>query len=568
MTTDSVAKQASFADEGWSVGGMAKGAGMLAPGLATMLVLITTDAVVDGDRLRDQLLEACRTSFDRVDSDGCMSTNDTVIVMSSGASGIRPLPADFQAALNEVCHDLALQLLADAEGAAHNIAIKVEHAASEDDAVEVGRAIARSNLFKCAIFGQDPNWGRVLAAIGTTTADFEPDRIDVSFNGVQVCRDGGIGDPRELVDLSGREVSVEVNLRNGPHSATIWTNDLTYEYVKENAEYLDMNPVSLVEKASILTETLPWLETYAGKIVVIKYGGNAMIDEDLKRAFAQDIVFMKRCGVHPVVVHGGGPQISSMLKRLGIVSEFRGGLRVTSPEAMEIVRMVLVGQVGRDLVGLINSHSTLAVGLSGEDGGLFTAERRGTVIDGAEVDLGLVGDVASVRTEAIEGLINSGSVPVVASIAPDLHGVVHNVNADTAAAALAVALQAERLVVLTDVEGLYRDWPNSSSVISELSASELRELMPGLESGMVPKMEACLRAVEGGLTRATVTDGRVPHALLLEIFTNAGIGTMVTQDGLVRLGSRVFSRDEGIPPHEYANGEFGMRARETSKGEA
>ena len=306
--------------------------------------------------------------------------------------------------------------------------------------------------------------------------------------------------------------------------------------------------LSLVEKASILTETLPWLETYAGKIVVIKYGGNAMIDENLKRAFAQDIVFMKRCGIHPVVVHGGGPQISSMLSRLGITSEFRGGLRVTSPEAMEVVRMVLVGQVGRDLVGLINSHSTLAVGLSGEDGGLFVAERRGTVVDGEEVDLGLVGDVVAVRTEAIAGLIASGSVPVVATIAPDVNGVVHNVNADTAAAALAVALQAERLVVLTDVEGLYRDWPASTEIIRELPASELRELMPTLESGMLPKMEACLRAVEGGLTRATVTDGRVPHALLLEIFTNAGIGTMVTQDGLIRLGSRVFSAAEGIPP--------------------
>jgi acetylglutamate kinase len=315
--------------------------------------------------------------------------------------------------------------------------------------------------------------------------------------------------------------------------------------------------LSLVEKASILTEALPWLETYAGKTVVIKYGGNAMVDENLKRAFAQDIVFMKRCGVHPVVVHGGGPQISAMLDRLGIVSEFRGGLRVTSAEAMEVVRMVLVGQVGRDLVNLINRHSTLAVGMSGEDGGLFTAVRRGTMVDGKEVDLGLVGDVVSVRTEAVQGLINSGSVPVVASIAPDLDGVVHNVNADTAAAALAVALQAERLVVLTDVEGLYRDWPASTEVITELSASELRELMPGLEAGMVPKMEACLRAVEGGLTRATVTDGRVPHALLLEIFTNAGIGTMVTADGLIRLGSRVFPAAEGIPPHEYANGDFG-----------
>jgi acetylglutamate kinase len=323
------------------------------------------------------------------------------------------------------------------------------------------------------------------------------------------------------------------------------------------SQQAETRPLSLVEKASILTETLPWLETYAGKIVVIKYGGNAMIDDDLKRAFAQDIVFMKRCGIHPVVVHGGGPQISSMLSRLGIASEFRGGLRVTSPEAIEVVRMVLVGQVGRELVGLINTHSTLAVGLSGEDGGLFIAERRGAVVDGQEVDLGLVGDVVSVRTEAVEGLISSGSVPVVASIAPDLNGVVHNVNADTAAAALAVALNAERLVVLTDVKGLYRDWPNSSEVITELSASELRELMPDLESGMVPKMEACLRAVEGGLTRATVVDGRVPHALLLEIFTNVGIGTMVTQDGLVRLGSRVFSRDEGIPPHEYGNGDFG-----------
>jgi glutamate N-acetyltransferase/amino-acid N-acetyltransferase len=237
MTTDTVAKQASYADEGWSVGGMAKGAGMLAPGLATMLVVLTTDAVVDNDLLPGQLADACRTSFERVDSDGCMSTNDTVILMSSGASGVRPTAVDFSAALSETCRDLALQLLHDAEGAAHDIAVAVEHAASEDDAVEVGRAIARSNLFKCAIFGGDPNWGRVLAAIGTTRADFEPDRIDIRLNGVQVCRDGAAGDPRDLVNLTGRAVTVEVNLRNGRHGATIWTNDLTYDYVKENAEY-------------------------------------------------------------------------------------------------------------------------------------------------------------------------------------------------------------------------------------------------------------------------------------------------------------------------------------------
>ena len=237
MTTDTVPKQACYADEGWSVGGMAKGAGMLAPGLATMLVMLTTDAAVDPERLPGQLAEACHKSFERIDSDGCMSTNDTVILMSSGASGARPRAEDFQAALDETCVDLATQLIADAEGASHDIAITVEHAASEDDAVEVGRAIARSNLLKCAIFGQDPNWGRVLAAVGTTAAEFEPDRIDVSFNGVEVCRDGGIGEPRQLVDLSGRKVDIVVNLRNGGHAATIWTNDLTYDYVKENAEY-------------------------------------------------------------------------------------------------------------------------------------------------------------------------------------------------------------------------------------------------------------------------------------------------------------------------------------------
>ena len=237
LTTDSVPKQTSYADEGWLIGGMAKGAGMLAPGLATMLVVLTTDAVVDPDLLRDQLAEACLRSFERVDSDGCMSTNDTVILMSSGASGVRPTSSDFQAALAETCHDLARQLLADAEGAAHTIAVRVNHAASEDDAVQVGRAIARSNLLKCAVFGRDPNWGRVLAALGTTTADFDPDRIDVAFNGVQVCRNGSIGDPRELVDLSDHDVHLEVDLHNGTHSATIWTNDLTYDYVKENAEY-------------------------------------------------------------------------------------------------------------------------------------------------------------------------------------------------------------------------------------------------------------------------------------------------------------------------------------------
>ena len=282
-----------------------------------------------------------------------------------------------------------------------------------------------------------------------------------------------------------------------------------------------------IHPAETLAGALPWLIEYHGKVVVVKYGGNAMIDDELKKAFAQDIAFLRFAGFKPVVVHGGGPQISKMLDKLGIKSEFKGGLRVTTPEAMDVVRMVLVGQVQRELVGLINQHGHIAVGLSGEDAGLFTAKATNTVVDGEEVDLGLVGEVAHVRPEAVEDLVESGRIPVISSVAPDVNGLVHNVNADTAAAALAIALGAEKLMVLTDVEGLYRDWPDSDDVIQEISPEMLAQLMPSLDSGMVPKMQACYDAVTGGVPRATVVDGREPHAVLLELFTKEGVGTQV-----------------------------------------
>lgn len=280
-------------------------------------------------------------------------------------------------------------------------------------------------------------------------------------------------------------------------------------------------------KAATLAAALPWLMKYHGKTIVVKYGGNAMVDDTLKKAFAEDVVFLRMAGFKPVVVHGGGPQISQMLDRLGIESEFKGGLRVTTDEAMDVVRMVLVGQVQRELVGLINQHGPLAVGLSGEDGGLFTAQRTNLVIDGEEVDLGLVGEVASVRPEAVLDVIEAGRIPVISSVAPDPEGAVHNVNADTAAAALAVALGAEKLLILTDVEGLYENWPDSDDVIGEISPEALADMMPTLASGMVPKMAACLAALEGGVPRTTVVDGRQPHAVLLEIFTDEGVGTQV-----------------------------------------
>ncbi|RAY17243.1 acetylglutamate kinase [Actinomadura craniellae] len=283
----------------------------------------------------------------------------------------------------------------------------------------------------------------------------------------------------------------------------------------------------VLAKAATLIEALPWLERLHGRTVVIKYGGHAMSEESLRHAFAEDIVFLRYVGLRPVIVHGGGPQINAALEKHGIESTFTAGLRVTTPEAMEVVRMVLVGQVNRDVVGLINRHGPFAVGMSGEDANLFTAERKPAMVDGHPVDIGQVGEIVEVRVDAVHSLLADGRVPVISSIARGDNGEIYNVNADTAAAALAVALDASKLVVLTDVEGLYADWPNSEEVIDRLTADELAALLPGLSAGMVPKMEACLQAVRGGVPRAHVLDGRVAHSLLLEIFTDEGVGTMV-----------------------------------------
>ncbi|MEO3783595.1 acetylglutamate kinase [Actinocorallia sp. B10E7] len=282
-----------------------------------------------------------------------------------------------------------------------------------------------------------------------------------------------------------------------------------------------------MDKAAVLIEALPWLERFHDKIVVVKYGGNAMTEDSLRESFASDIVFLRLAGLRPVVVHGGGPQINAALEKFGIESHFTAGLRVTTPEAMDVVRMVLTGQVNREVVGLINSHGPYAVGMSGEDAHLFTAQKLYAVVDGEQVDIGQVGEIVKVDAGAVHSLISDGRIPVISSVARGENGEVFNVNADTAAAALASELGAAKLIVLTDVEGLYADWPNSDEVIRELTAAELEELMPGLSSGMVPKMGACLHAVSNGVPQAHVLDGRVPHSLLLEVFTDEGIGTMV-----------------------------------------
>lgn len=294
-------------------------------------------------------------------------------------------------------------------------------------------------------------------------------------------------------------------------------------------------PVSALEaltpthKASVLLEAMPWLRAYRGATIVVKYGGNAMVDDSLKRAFAQDILFLHQVGLRPVVVHGGGPQINAMLQRLGIESEFRGGLRVTTPEVMDVVRMVLTGSVQRELVSLLNEVDSDAVGISGEDGGLLRARQRLATVDGESVDVGLVGDVVEVDPGPVTELLDQGRIPVISSVAPLVTDptTVLNVNADTAAAAIAIALGAQKLIMLTDVEGLYSAWPDRSSLVSRIGVDALEALLPELESGMIPKMEACLRAVRGGVGQAHVVDGRQPHSMLLEIVTDDGVGTVV-----------------------------------------
>lgn len=306
-------------------------------------------------------------------------------------------------------------------------------------------------------------------------------------------------------------------------------------------------------KAEALTEALPWIKTFAGATIVIKYGGNAMISPELQQSFADDIAFLRFAGIRPVVVHGGGPQISAMLARLGIESEFKAGQRVTSEEAAEVIRMVLAGQVNREIVSRINMNGNAAIGLSGEDADLLLAHKTVAEVDGQTVDLGRVGEIAQVNTTVLGELLDAGRVPVICSIASEIGGEAGkplNINADLAASSVAKALGAEKLIMLTDVPGLYANWPDTSSLISRIGPDRLRELLPSLDAGMIPKMTAALEAIEHGVKQAHIIDGRMAHSLLLEVFTSEGIGTMV-ENGVVEPaplgdGHRGFAGDAGV----------------------
>jgi len=551
LTTDTRTKEVLVEAEGFVVGGMAKGAAMLSPNMATMLAVLTTDASSSHGDLQAALGRAVRGSFNEMTVDGCTSTNDTVIVMASG-HGSKASEAALTEALKAACDDLAVQMVADAEGGTKVVRVHVVGAVDDDSARRAVRRVAESQLVKSSWYGEDPNWGRVVSELGSAGTPFDPDRVSVAYGAVTVCR-GGVAvdhDEKALRGILGSAFRhhLRPRSRNG-----IGLDHQRRSHARvcraQHGTIVSRLDLPAAVKAAVLCDALPHIRRFAGRTVVIKYGGNALagqsdglvadesaavtaLDSDGAGArgkgsdpleqFAEDVVLLRSIGILPVVVHGGGPQIGSLMARLGKVPEFRGGLRVTDSETLEIARMVLVGKVNRDIVGMINVHGPLAVGLSGEDAGMITAAAR-------DPELGYVGDVVAVDPTIVHRLLAEGLVPVIATIGSDRSGQAYNINADTVAGAIAETLEAEKLVFLTDVEGIRSDAADATTLIHELVADELDEMVASgaVAEGMVPKAMACVHAVRHGVASAHVLDGRVTHAVLLELLTSEGVGTMV-----------------------------------------
>ena len=576
------------------VAGIAKGSGMIAPDMATMLAFVFTDLAIPAPVLQEALHQSVGASFNRITVDADTSTNDTVLLAATGASGVKvagettsagawnsgvepdagdgdPGPWDaFQSALDAVTLDLAHQIVRDGEGATKFVAVTVTGAADDEAAAAIARAVAESPLVKTAVGAADANWLLIGMAAGKSGRSVDQDRLAVWIGDEQCAEAGatrpGYDEARADRHLQGSEIDIRVDVGIGAGSATVWTCDLTHDFIDLNARYRQRQrnpdqPPALAgaepagsvgqqrgdtggqhpapaaagsaargfepdRRARVLVEALPYIQRFRDSVVVVKLGGHAMTDPALTSSFGQDVMLLRSVGLRPVVVHGGGPQIGEHLARLGLVSEFRDGLRVTDADTLEVVRMVLVGKVGRDIVAAINLHGAGAVGLSGEDGRLVTAVPR-------DPALGFVGDVARVDPTVIERLLNENMIPVVSSIGADADGQAYNINADTMAAALAGALRAEKVVYLTDVAGLLADVDDPGSILARVTAAEMEALIVAgtVSGGMVPKARACVDAIRAGCGSAHLLDGRIPHAVLLELFTDAGIGTMVIADG-------------------------------------
>ena len=535
MTTDRVVKRSSAAvsigDEVVYITAIAKGSGMIHPNMATMLAYVCTDAVCSAEDLQTVLKEATDASFNQISVDRDTSTNDTVLLLANGASGVSvgPDTAAFVEAIGDVCRDLARQIAADGEGATRLISLQVTGAGTLEAARSLSRAAISSNLFKCSVYGDMSGSGRCMAAVGAHAGALgialDEGALSVQVNGVLEVS-GGVP-TGELAAMTGPEVVYTVDLGQGDASAWAWGCDFSYGYVSVNAvtksEPLETHSPGL--KRRLLVEALTYIRRFAGRLAVIKYGGAAMVRDDLKDAFAEDLTLLKAAGLLPVVIHGGGPEISRTLDLLGKETHFIDGIRVTDPGSMKIVEMVLTGSVNTDIVTRIHANGGRAIGLSGKDGALLSA--RKLRVEGR--DYGQVGVVDEVRCEVLTTLLAEDYIPVISPVGVDAHGETFNINADEVSAQVAIALGATKLLYLTDVPGILHD----DELVSEATPEQIAEFITDgvVQGGMIPKVRSMLSALEGGVTSGHIIDGRVPHNLLAELFTDRGVGTWVKKSG-------------------------------------
>ena len=559
LTTDTRMKMASrtldLDGTEVTISAICKGSGMIAPALATMIGVVVTDCAIQAKLLQTALRRAAITSFNQLTVDCDMSTNDAVFILANGAAKNRPIEepgADYErfaVALESICQELAREIAADGEGATKRIEVRINESPTVELARDIAKKIAGSPLVKSAIFGADPNWGRVLATVGAHTGtlgltDVKPDLATVRIQGVTVYRAGDIFEQRELLKAKMRELEVliEVDLAAGKESGVAWGCDLSFDYVKINADYTSLtvetptgdaakedhfSNYSPALKVSLLVEALRYIDSFKGQRCVVKYGGAAMTKESLKHSFCQDILLLHAVGLRPIVVHGGGPDITRALERQGAgTPEFIDGVRVTSAADLKVVEMVLTGSINTELVTLLNRTGGSAVGLSGKDGALLKAKK---LVKPNGPDLGQVGELVEVNAGLLNLMLDQGYIPVISPVGLGQDGHSYNLNADTVAAGVAVATKAEKLIYLSDVAGILEN----GELLSELSASELRgKIQSGaVKGGMAVKSESILQVLQSGATKNVhVIDGRTPHSIIAELFTEKGVGTILHVD--------------------------------------
>jgi glutamate N-acetyltransferase / amino-acid N-acetyltransferase/acetylglutamate kinase len=557
MTTDTRPKMASrevtLGGKTAILSAICKGSGMLAPQLATAMCLVTTDAAVTPRALQDVLVRAAERTLNMVSVDGEMSTNDCVFVLANGLAGnariSEPGPdlSVLETALTDLLGEMARAMAADGEGATKMMEVVVTGAPTEAIARECALAISASPLVKAAVFGSDPNWGRIVATVGARAGaqawPLDPMQAKVVLQGVTVFAEGApVEFDRESLRARMRETRVDVlvALGQGDGRAVAWGCDLSYDYVKINADYsalITQKPDGGVAKddrvshytpaikKALLAEALKYISAFSGQIAVIKYGGAAMVKESLKEAFAEDVTLLKRVGLKPVVVHGGAPEITKTLEKLGERSEFVDGMRITDAQSLPVVEMVLTGKVNQELVALLNARNAGAVGLSGKDGKLLRAQKAGHE---SGRDLGHVGHVVEVNRDFLRMFLDGGYVPVISPIGLADDGGSLSINADEVAAQVAVALGARKLIYLTDVPGILESAPNGE-LVRQLTVQDLaRRVEAGaITGGMKWKAQSILAALAGGVERVHVLDGRQPHTVIAELFTDRGVGSLV-----------------------------------------